>query len=119
VLETWKRYQTNFEEFNLKAAAEEIFALLTFANQYIDEKKPWMLAKKEPAEVLKILYHLLELIRHVSFMLTPFLPETAAKIRGALHVENAKLYPENIAWGVLKEGTTVKKIEALFPRAPS
>lgn len=116
VLETWKRYQSDIEKFNLKAAAEEIFALLTFANQYIDEKKPWMLAKKEPAEVLKILYHLLELIRHASFMLTPFMPETSAKIHSALHCESKKLYPDNIAWGVLKEGTTVKKIGALFPK---
>lgn len=116
ILETWKQYQTHMENFNLKAAAEEIFALLTFANQYIDEKKPWALAKKEPAEVLKILYHLLEIIRHVSFMLMPFLPQTAAKIREALNFESEKLYPDNIAWGALKEGTSVKKIEALFPK---
>jgi methionyl-tRNA synthetase len=116
VLETWKQYQTHMENFNLKAAAEEIFKLLTFTNQYIDEKKPWQLAKKEPAEVLKILYHLLELIRHVSFMLMPFLPETAAKIRSALRVESEKLYPDHIALGVLKEGGSVQKISALFPR---
>jgi methionyl-tRNA synthetase len=116
VLETWKNYQNHMASFNLKAAAETTFALLTFTNQYIDEKKPWALAKKDPTQVLQILYHLLELLRHASFLLLPFLPETAAKIQTGLHFESNKLYPDNIAWGVLKEGTSVKKITALFPR---
>ncbi|MEK9132639.1 MAG: methionine--tRNA ligase [Patescibacteria group bacterium] len=116
VMSAWKGYHDHIAEFNLKAAAEDVFVMLTFANQYIDENKPWELAKKDPSGVLKILYHLLELIRHTSFMLTPFLPETAAKIKNALHFEGEKLYPNNIAWGGLKEGTTIKKISGLFPR---
>jgi len=116
VLSSWKEYHANFAEFNLKGTAEEIIKLLTFANQYIDEKKPWSLAKTDPAQVLQILYHLLEIIRHVSFMIMPFMPDTSAKIRDAIHFDGEKLYPDNIAWGGLKEGTTVKKIESLFPR---
>jgi methionyl-tRNA synthetase len=116
VLKTWKEYQTHMDGFNLKAAAESVFALLTYANQYIDIKKPWELAKKEPAEVLNILYHLLELIRHASLMLYPFIPTTAEKIHDALNFKAQLLYPDNITWGVLKEGTAVKKIGILFPR---
>lgn len=116
VMDTWKNYQAHMNEFNLKMAVEDLFGLLSFANQYVDEKKPWELAKKDPSQVLQILYHLLEILRHASFMLVPFLPETAAKIQAALHFNSEKLYPDNIAWGVLKEGTTVKKIESLFPR---
>lgn len=119
VLETWKGYQNSIADWNLKAAAESILKLLTFANRHIDEKKPWELAKREPIQVLKILYHLLELLRHVSFMLQPFLPETSLKIQEALRFENTKLYPDNIEWGILKEGTTVKKIGQLFPRFTS
>lgn len=116
VLKTWKIYQGHVNEFNLKAAAEAIFQLLGFTNQYIDEKKPWQVAKSDPAAVLKILYQLLELLRHASFMLQPFLPATALKIKEALQQKSEKLYPDNIGWGVLKESLTVKKIEALFPR---
>lgn len=115
VLATWKNYHASLEAFNLKGALESVFALLDFANRYIDETKPWELAKKEPTKVLQILYHLLELIRHVSFMLLPFIPETAKKIQQGLHCESEKLYPDNITWGMLKEGTGVKKIDALFP----
>ena len=112
----WKQYQSNMQNFNLKAAIEAVFSLLSSANQYIEEKKPWQLAKKDPAEVLKILYNLLELLRHASFALLPFLPDTSAKIQDALQIKGEKLYPDNINWGMLKEGNTVKKIDALFPR---
>jgi len=116
VLETWKAYQKHIDEFNLKAAIEGVFHLLSFANEYIEQKKPWEMAKKEPAEVLKVLYRLLEIIRHVSMMLLPYMPQTAEKIQGALNISHTKLYPDNINWGMLKEGTTIEKVEALFPR---
>ena len=72
VLETWKKYQAFMDEFNLKAAVESVFAMLSFANKYIDEKLPWELAKKIRPRVLKILYHLLEILRHASMMILPF-----------------------------------------------
>lgn len=119
VLETWKKYQDAMNEFNLKTAIENVFALLSFSNQYIDETRPWELAKKNPSEVLKILYHLLEILRHASMMIMPFLPQTAERIQTALNCpakRDKKLYPDNIEWGGLKEGAGLKKIEALFPR---
>lgn len=116
VLTAWKNYQQHMDAFNLKAALETVFVFLTYANQYIDTKKPWSLAKTNPTEVLKILYHLLELIRHASLMLTPFLPATAAAIHEALNYQCVKLYPDGITWGILKEGTTLKKPGILFPR---
>lgn len=115
-LNMWKQYQSNMQNFNLKAAIETVFALLTSANQYIEEKRPWALAKKDPAQVLKILYNLLELLRHASFAISPFLPGTSVLIQDALQIKEEKLYPDNINWGMLKEGGTVKKIDALFPK---
>lgn len=112
----WTEYQGHVDRFNIKGAIETMISLLVFSNQYIDEKKPWELAKKDPGEVLHILYHLLEILRHISFMLLPLLPHAAQRIRAALHVESEKLYPDQIAWGMLKEGATVKKIPSLFPK---
>lgn len=116
VMKTWKEYHEYFTDFNIKAGCEAVLRLLTCANRYVDETKPWVLAKTEPVKVHAILYHLLELLRHVSLMLTPILPQAAAKMKDALRFEGEKLYPDNIGWGVLKEGASVKKIKALFPR---
>lgn len=116
VLKTWKNYHEGMTNFNIKAALEAVVNLLSYGNKYIEDTKPWQLAKTDAVKVLGILYHLLELLRHVSMMLTPVIPETATKIKEALHIEAEKLYPDNIAWGVLKEGTSVKKIPSLFPK---
>jgi len=116
VLETWKEYQKDFENFNIKSAIERVFLLLNFANEYIEKNRPWEMAKTNPTDVLKVLYDLLEIIRHASMMLLPYMPETAAKIQASLNVEHTKLYPDNINWGMLKEGSSVKKGDVLFPR---
>ncbi|MBP9717903.1 methionine--tRNA ligase [Candidatus Gracilibacteria bacterium] len=116
VLETWKNYQQHIAEFNIKMAIEDIIGLLTFSNQYIEEKKPWELAKKDPAAVHIALYNLLEMIRHAALMLKSIIPETADKILDALGAPTDKLYPDAVNWGVLKEGTMTKKIPALFPK---
>lgn len=116
VLETWKKYQGSINDFNLKEALESVFGLMTFANQYIDEQKPWILAKTEPIAVHTTLYNLLEIIRHASLMLMPFLPSTSEKIQTALNYHCEKLYPNAIDWGVLKEGTSISKPEILFPK---
>lgn len=116
VLTTWKEYQSNIDSFNLKISLENVFQLLKFTNEYIDKTRPWDMAKNAPSEVLKVLYHLLEILRHASMMLMPFLPDSAKKIQTALGCKCEKLYPDNIQWGVLKEGVGVKKIDSLFPR---
>lgn len=116
VLETWKTYQQCIAEFNLKGAIEAVIGLLTFSNQYIEEKKPWQLAKKDPVAVHAALYSLLEMIRHATLMLKPIIPVAADTILAALGSPTDKLYPDAINWGMLKEGTTTSKIPPLFPK---
>ncbi|PJC36642.1 methionine--tRNA ligase [Candidatus Peregrinibacteria bacterium CG_4_9_14_0_2_um_filter_53_11] len=119
VLETWKEYQKNFEQFNLKGALESVVNLLNTANQYLEEQKPWILAKTDPSAVLKTLYHTLEILRHISLMIMPFIPATAQKLQDGLNWHGTKLYPDNINWGILKEGTQTQKLPSLFPRLES
>lgn len=116
VLESWKHYQAAFSVFNLKEAIEEVFALSSYANLYIEQQKPWQLAKTDPPKVHVALYNLLEIIRHLSLMISPFMPDTSKKIQVALNSETEKLYPNNIDWGVLKEGTSLNKPDILFPK---
>ena len=51
------------------------------ANQLIEAKAPWKLAKEEKSEELKqIMKTLLQMIAAVASMLAPFMPETSDKI---------------------------------------
>jgi len=69
-------------------ALEEIFALISAANKYIDLTMPWKLYKDGKTERLgAVIYNLLETLRFVGVLLKPFLPETADKIFAKLGVE--------------------------------
>ena len=68
---------------------DSINAVMDFAkrcNKYIDETMPWALAKDEAQKTRLegVLYNLLEAIRRIGVMLTPFMPETAEKIAKAV-----------------------------------
>jgi len=61
------------------------------------------------------MYHLLESQRIVYFLLSAFMPKTAAKALGFLGWEGAPT-GTGLAWGMTKTGTRIIKAEALFPR---
>jgi methionyl-tRNA synthetase len=70
---------THFEHRDFGRAVREIMALADRANQYIDEKKPWALAKEagKDAEVHAVCSVGLNLFRQLLVYLAPILPETA------------------------------------------
>ena len=82
-----------------------------------DETAPWALAKDESkkARLGTVLYNLLESIRFVAVLLSPFLPETSEKILAQINTD-IKDYDSLSAFGALKAGTVVGKAEPLFAR---
>jgi methionyl-tRNA synthetase len=58
------------------------------------------------------MYTLIEAVRLIGLLITPFMPSTGAKIATILG-QSAAGSPE---WGGLRAGTIVAKAEPLFPR---
>lgn len=114
----WRGVDEGMTNFDLKKAAEEVWGMLDSGNRYVEEEKPWALAKEgNEAKLKEVMYVLLEGLRQVSWMIEPFMPETAAKVRAQLGVTEKE--SEGLAlreWGRLAPGTEVKKGEPLFPR---
>ncbi len=107
------------EELAFNKALQSIWDLVSAANKYIDDTAPWTLAKEEEdrARLATVMYNLLEGIRLIALLVTPFLPETGARILEILGVsEEEALLAGNDAWGGLRAGNTVRKAEPLFPR---
>ena len=76
-------YEAQMERFQFQNALAEIFKVISRANKYIDENAPWILAKdgsKKP-RLARVMYNLLAAVRVCGVLLTPFMPETAEKIR--------------------------------------
>jgi methionyl-tRNA synthetase len=65
------------------AAMRDIMALCDRANQYVDSRKPWMLAKdpKNAAEVQSVCTQALNLFRVLMIYLEPVLPNMASRAR--------------------------------------
>lgn len=109
--------------FEFNSALISINNLIKQCDFYIDAYKLY-----KPSEILgndkeKIniaLYDILEALRHVAWMLLPFLPETSDKIFEQLGLnsekEKEKSFQEAIRWGGLEPGTKIKKGEPLFLR---
>ncbi len=76
-----------FEHREFSRAMREIMSLADRANVYIDQHKPWILAKQgETAEVLAVCTQGLNLYRALITMLKPVLPQTASRSEAFLGI---------------------------------
>ena len=116
-LDTVKKIEKCFETYRVADAIEAVLNLAKRSNKYIDETMPWALAKDESkkARLGTVLYNLLETIRYIAVLLSPFMPETAEKIFAQMNCD-IKDYDSLETFGSTKAGVTVNKAEALFAR---
>jgi len=64
-----------------------------------------------------VMYTLLEAVRLIGLLITPFMPETGAKISTILGIDSTQgTSCGKEDWGGLAPGITVAKAEPLFPR---
>jgi methionyl-tRNA synthetase len=102
----------------LQSALQSIWTLINRANQYVDQTKPFSLAK-DPAQATRldeVLYNLTETCRVLAVLLWPFLPTTSAKIYAQLNLPGAPDQIAAAAWGGLTAGHAIGEPAALFPR---
>ncbi len=116
-LDTVAKVEKCFETYRVADAVEAVLNLAKRSNKYIDETAPWALAKDEANKerLGTVLYNLLESIRYIAILLSPFMPETSEKIFSQINCD-IKDYDSLSNFGALKAGTKVNKAEALFAR---
>jgi methionyl-tRNA synthetase len=69
------------ENCRFDRALEEVWHQVRGMNQYIDEEKPWVVAKQDdPAHLQEVLAYMASSILQIAQMLEPFMPDTASKI---------------------------------------
>jgi methionyl-tRNA synthetase len=107
------------EAFAFHRALEAIWELLTAGNRYIDEQKPWELARRDRPAVGRVLGHLCEALRLVGLFVWPCMPATAERIWRQLGIATpiagARFAAEG-RWGAAPAPRTIAKGEPLFPR---
>lgn len=74
-------YYRAIEGCRFDRALDEIWEQIRGLNQYIDEEKPWVIAKQNDGDHLtEVLAYIASCLLEVADLLLPFLPETSAKI---------------------------------------
>lgn len=81
-----------YEQLNFGKAVREIMLLADRANQYIDQQKPWSLAKEIGREndIQLICTQGLNCFRLLTLYLKPILPITAKKVENFLNIDGLK-----------------------------
>jgi len=124
----WTAYEKGMSEFNMKASVEAALELISFGNVYVDEKKPWVLAKTDLEVTAKVLYDLLEVLRNSALMLLPVIPSKALKVLEMIGAGDADSRATGTSplrgavwgygkyFGFFKDGSKITKGDALFPK---
>lgn len=123
VLEVANDYSRYLKAFAFHKALAEIWEVINHTNKYIVQTAPWELAKadKNRERLHTVLYNLMEVLRIIAIWLSPFIPETADKMRAALGYKEAEkpTYTDTTVWGVLSSGRSINKGAPIFPRLQS
>ncbi|MYN28591.1 methionine--tRNA ligase [Duganella levis] len=104
----------NFEAREFGKALREIMEIADITNQYVDENKPWILAKDETklAELHDVCTTALILFRQLTLLLSPVLPGVAANVAKFLNDEQLVWADTDVASGVVSSALLGRTIGA-------
>jgi len=115
--QTLKAYREHMDKFEFPDALASVWAFIGRANKYIDETKPWALAKDDSkkAELQSVLGHLAESLRLIALLISPVMTQSPVKIFAQLGLDYDK--DKSLEFGDTVVGKTVTpKPEPIFPR---
>lgn len=76
-------YEQALERCRFDKALDEVWEQVKGLNQYIEETRPWEIAKnKDDDHLREVLAYMASNLLEIGDLLEPFMPETAAKIQG-------------------------------------
>ncbi len=95
-------YHEKMDAFRFDQALDYVWELVRGLNQYIEDEKPWQLAKKDDdVHLQEVLAYVVASMLQVAALIDPFMPKTAHSIRAIFHDGVVKHY----------EGTLFPKVE--------
>jgi len=74
------KYRVGIENFKLHETVTAVWGLVTCADKYVNDMKPWVLVKEDKEKFNKVMINLIEMIYRITRALAPFMPGTADDI---------------------------------------
>ncbi len=105
------------DDINFHTALAAIWEGIAAGDKYIDTCAPWKLAKEgKTSDIERVLYNVLDTLRNVAILVSPFIPGAAEKIWAQLGLKDFKKQDfTDIAWAQA-EGFAVTAGQPIFPR---
>jgi methionyl-tRNA synthetase len=116
-----REVEDDIEKFRINSATDKIMAFVRSINRYIEQNKPWELAKNGGTEKLnEVLFNAANLLAHAAFLLKPVIPEKGREIFKQLnfHISGNTFNGKRVLdiFPKLEPGQQIEKGENLFPR---
>jgi len=107
------------QQLDFRSALAEIWKQIGALNLYVEQTKPWELAKREDQAALDaVLYDLCEGLRFIASFVWPFMPATAETMWISLGQTGVPghTWERTLRWGGLARGSQTSVPAPLFPR---
>ena len=99
---------------NINYYIDYIINSLFEANKYFNDQEPWK-KKDSPIRLSTIVYTTLEIVRKISFMLYPIIPQSALKALKIFNLNEKDINFTSVGDNdFLNKGDYIKKIDILF-----
>lgn len=111
------RVRGEFNAIKINRALEQIWAVVSACDVYIDAQAPWALKKTDTDRMETVLYVLAESIRCLAIIVQPVTPSSASKILDQLEVSaNSREFLHITSDHALSTNIEISKPEGVFPR---
>jgi len=77
----------HYEGLNFYGVLETVWDVVRQANTYIEEKKPWVLAREDHEELERVLSQCFCALRFIAWLIFPFMPESSLKMQQQLGID--------------------------------
>jgi len=103
------------EDCKLQSAANTLMGIARVGNQYLNEKEPWNLIKKDKNKAANILYIAAQIVKALAIVSAPFIPFTAEELWKTLNLSgNVHEQKWNEALTPLQARHKIAKAKPLF-----
>ena len=110
------KIRQEIDKQNINFYISFIVSALFEANKYFNDQEPWK-KKDDQNRLNTIVYTALEMIRKISFMLYPIIPDSIEKALKIFNLDSKDIIFESIAThNYLKTGNDINKIDILFKK---
>jgi methionyl-tRNA synthetase len=77
------------EECKLQSAANNVTGIARIGNQYLNEKEPWNLIKKDEDKAGNVIYVAAQIVKAISIISAPFVPFAAEELWKTLNLQGS------------------------------